>query len=172
MIRARQHQTGFRSLATKLQRWNLQQPINDSFPAPSHDGSKLSKLLTWTRACLSFLSAAKSQRKEDMIQRAKLLVQQAVARKATIKRIVFMDGHGGFTYLLIKALLKSPLKDNLTSSKLRLVVVDTDTNCHRWHQLFFPSVIVSESKPSSSSVQRVSMTCTTSICVALEVPKA
>lgn len=82
------------------------------------------------------------QRKKDMFQRANIVVKWCKKEGNNIKRIVYMDGHGRFTFTLVRTIFEDAiLSERLLSKQLTLCVVDIDAQAHAWHQEFFPKDI-------------------------------
>ena len=80
------------------------------------------------------------ERKEDMFQRAELIVSH-LEKNVAINKFFYMDGHGRFTFALIDTLLRSPKMIGRLDG-LNLVVVDINEDAHLWHTEFFPTDMV------------------------------
>lgn len=89
----------------------------------------------WMEPVVHFFFKDNGELCSEMMQRATLLVDLVVEHDTT-KDVVFMDGHGRFTWCFLKVLCDRCLLDSY-----RIHIVDIDETVCRFHKAFFPSEI-------------------------------
>ena len=77
---------------------------------------------------------------KDLSGRSNALVKEMINKN--IKKIHLMDGHGRF----IMALYRSLILNGENINNYTIYVYDTDEYVNKWHEIFFPKVIISYKK--------------------------
>lgn len=89
----------------------------------------------WMEPFVHFFFKDNGELFSEMMMRATLLVDLVVEHEET-EDVVFMDGHGRFTWCFLKVLCDRGLLDSY-----RIQIVDIDKTVYRFHKAFFPSGI-------------------------------